>query len=377
MRTADVCPTCSTFNNALCIIFDGPLLTTLNIAPLDDLDVVLNKLEVWASTVGVTNTISEWAQISGTRLAGNLITAFGDYDDSANGTKIIITDSAQTIELLGDVVNPNSIQMNITPTAIAPGPGQLHWNETEDTLDLHANGVTYQIGQEIAPLVRNQTGATITNGTPVMFGGTVGATGRVLIIPAVGDNSIPSSYILGAATEDILNNSDGHVTSFGKVRDIDTSGTPYGETWIDGDILYVDPVTPGALTNVKPSAPNTQIFVAVVINAHATQGTMFVRPSWRGNIHDLDDVNGTPLNTSGQILVWDQGNSYFDADVNINDYQLNHTGYTVAGLAGLTPVTGDREYVTDANATTFNSIVAGGGSNIVPVFYNGTNWVIG
>lgn len=39
--------------------------------------------------------------------------------------------------------------------------------------------------------------------------------------------------------------------------------------------------------------------------------------------------------------------------------------------------TGARDFVTDANATTFNSIVAGGGTNKVPVFDDGTNWRIG
>jgi hypothetical protein len=49
-------------------------------------------------------------------------------------------------------------------------------------------------------------------------------------------------------------------------------------------------------------------------------------------------------------------------------------GFTVATLP--TGVTGARTHVTDATATTFYSTVAGGGSNIVPVFYTGTNWVI-
>lgn len=49
---------------------------------------------------------------------------------------------------------------------------------------------------------------------------------------------------------------------------------------------------------------------------------------------------------------------------------------TVAGLPA-SPTQGDRRMVTDANATTFNSVVAGGGANIVPVFYNGTTWRIG
>ena len=38
---------------------------------------------------------------------------------------------------------------------------------------------------------------------------------------------------------------------------------------------------------------------------------------------------------------------------------------------------GARDFVTDANATTFNSIVAGSGTNKVPVFDDGTNWRIG
>jgi hypothetical protein len=36
-----------------------------------------------------------------------------------------------------------------------------------------------------------------------------------------------------------------------------------------------------------------------------------------------------------------------------------------------------RAFVTDANATTFASIVAGGGANTVPVYFDGTNWRIG
>lgn len=38
---------------------------------------------------------------------------------------------------------------------------------------------------------------------------------------------------------------------------------------------------------------------------------------------------------------------------------------------------GARSMVTDASATTFASTVGGGGSNIVPVVSNGTDWIIG
>ena len=50
--------------------------------------------------------------------------------------------------------------------------------------------------------------------------------------------------------------------------------------------------------------------------------------------------------------------------------------YTVATLPA-SPVKGWVAMVTDATATTFASTVVGGGSNNVPVYYDGTNWRIG
>jgi hypothetical protein len=49
---------------------------------------------------------------------------------------------------------------------------------------------------------------------------------------------------------------------------------------------------------------------------------------------------------------------------------------TVSTLPPATTV-GDRNFVTDATVTTFASVVAGGGSNSVPVFADGANWRIG
>jgi hypothetical protein len=57
---------------------------------------------------------------------------------------------------------------------------------------------------------------------------------------------------------------------------------------------------------------------------------------------------------------------------------INNGTQTVAALvAAGTAGAGARAVVTDANATTFHSIVAGGGANVVPVFSDGTNWRIG
>lgn len=57
--------------------------------------------------------------------------------------------------------------------------------------------------------------------------------------------------------------------------------------------------------------------------------------------------------------------------------QAKFSTYTVAQLPAASGNAGLRAVVSDANATTFNSIVAGGGSNTVPVFSDGTDWRIG
>ena len=44
MRTAEICPTCATYTNAVCVIYDGIYLTNTGVAPLDPLDVVITKI---------------------------------------------------------------------------------------------------------------------------------------------------------------------------------------------------------------------------------------------------------------------------------------------------------------------------------------------
>ena len=58
--------------------------------------------------------------------------------------------------------------------------------------------------------------------------------------------------------------------------------------------------------------------------------------------------------------------------------RIKMTPRTVASLtAASTAGAGAKDFVSDANATTFASIVAGGGGNNIPVYSDGTNWRIG
>lgn len=56
---------------------------------------------------------------------------------------------------------------------------------------------------------------------------------------------------------------------------------------------------------------------------------------------------------------------------------LRTVATTVSGLPSASVGAGARAFVTDATATTFASVVAGGGANGVPVYSDGANWRIG
>lgn len=192
-------------------------------------------------------------------------------------------------------------------------PRRMQWNEDDGTIDVGMNDeVVLQVGQEMQYYAKNTSGGDILNGTPVMFTGAIGASGKLTFGKAVADGSFPALYMMGVATEDIANNGFGYITSFGKVRGFNTSGTPYGETWNDGDILYFSPTVAGGWTNVRPDAPNLDLPVAVVLNA-ATGGSgeIFVRMKTGETVNSLHDVQA-PSPSDGDILEYDSGNARWE-----------------------------------------------------------------
>ena len=44
MRTAAICPTCAVYENAKCIVYNGPILTNIDVNPLEDLETILAKI---------------------------------------------------------------------------------------------------------------------------------------------------------------------------------------------------------------------------------------------------------------------------------------------------------------------------------------------
>lgn len=53
MRTAAICPTCATYENAVCIIYNGEFLSNIGVSPLDSLQSALESID---GAVGAINT---------------------------------------------------------------------------------------------------------------------------------------------------------------------------------------------------------------------------------------------------------------------------------------------------------------------------------
>lgn len=184
-----------------------------------------------------------------------------------------------TRETVAKKLTVGSIQLDLTATG-AVVQGELKWNEDDETFDFGMNGAVWQGGLENFRHMRNNTGGQIDNGRMVMFTGTLGASGKATLGLMDGTDPANARYAVGVVTYDIANSGEGKVTWNGKVRGIDTSGgLSFGglETWLDGDILYVDPVNPGYLTNVEPAAEEILMPVAAVLYASATVGLLDIR----------------------------------------------------------------------------------------------------
>ena len=176
------------------------------------------------------------------------------------------------------------------------GVGELVWNEADGTADLGLpGGVTLQVGQEQLIRVLNKTGSTIENMHVVYI---TGAQGNRVTAAQAQANNANADKTLAVATQAIADNSEGFATLQGLVRDIDTSA------WTEGTELWLSATAAGAITNVRPSAPNHQVRVGYVVRSHASVGSIYVTVNIGADLSHLHDVViATPAD--GDVLVYD------------------------------------------------------------------------
>jgi hypothetical protein len=233
----------------------------------------------------------------------------GTADQKAVQALDALNNIANSLALLSAapvIQNNNSVvtdyvDFNTTTPAPAIKVGRVHWNGGY-TLNLEMTpNVNQAIGESQYYYIK--ASAAIAKGELVMFDGSVGSSGVLKGKPSTGLTN--GQLVMGVAAEAIANNGFGLVSSFGLVRGFNTTGTPYGETWADGDILYYNPSFPGGLTKNLPASPAPHVIVAAVVNAAtAGSGSIFVRVQAEPLIGQLSDVYA-PAPATGDVLVYD------------------------------------------------------------------------
>jgi hypothetical protein len=267
--------------------------------------------------------------------------------DSTTGK--LIQNGTITQSDAGDLAAINSVTFDTTPSGSLSTQGQAMWNSAYETLDIQLNGFAMHTGQHVLYHVKNSTGSPIAAGVPVMYAGTTGNSGKLLVQPWNGTG--PSTYFMGLTAESIGNGSEGFVIGFGKLSGIQTNGANYGETWADGDLIYTG-TTSGSLTKTQPVAPNPYVQVLAVVHAHASNGTVFIKPTLGSNIRADEGVTITSL-TSGQILVANNAGTVFENKSVSGDAALSNTGALT--LATVNSNVGSYGNATAAPAVTVNA----------------------
>jgi hypothetical protein len=227
-----------------------------------------------------------------------------DYYDGSTGSTVSqdlssvlgVGNSAggQDIDMdLGNIKDIASLDFDSTST-LTPFEGQMGWDNNFGTLNLGLKGgsVKLQIGQQEFARVVNKTVPNIDlSRLNYQVCVVVGATGQRLSVKlAKADSDLNSAGTLGVVAEDILKNQEGFICTTGTIENLNTSGSLQGETWVDGDILYLSPSTAGAMTNVKPIAPQHLVVVGYVEYAHANKGKIYVKIDNGYELNELHNV---------------------------------------------------------------------------------------
>lgn len=221
-------------------------------------------------------------------------------------------------------VKLGNIEFDTSPTGVPNTEGSVSWNETDGTLEIKLKGgdVTLQVGQEEVIRAINGTGTNLTQTAYKAVRVNSAQGQRLKVVLAQANTEANAKNTIGLVTENISNNQEGYITTFGLVRDINTTGTLQGEVWADGDQLYLSSSVAGGLTKVKPAKAITVGFVG---HAHATQGKIFVR------IH-----NETTPFLSTQT---------FSSTGLLTSFSFNHLFGSTPNFVGIEPLTEDaREY---------------------------------
>jgi hypothetical protein len=350
----------------------------------------LNGITDWQVGDWAVYNGTVWQKVDNTDAGGDVVGPASATDNAITRfdgtTGRVIQNSVTTIDDTGNASGILSQQFS-NGAAVTSAAGKIWYDGSAGSWNAGMGGgnITQQIGEEL--FVYGKASAAITD-SPLQIiyqTGATGASGVITFAPTTAGIT-DGTLILGVATENLALNGFGRITSYGVVRGITTNGTAFGETWVDGDEIYYNPVT-GNPTKVKPVAPNIKVSVGTLIHAGAGgSGSIQVEIN-HGSVLGGTDSN-VQLNgvTNGQIISYDGGNGYWKnteltAGTGISVSKSVNGVLTVTNtlpsLGGtVTSVTGTSPVVSSGGATPAISLASSYGDTQNPYASKTANFVL-
>jgi len=192
-------------------------------------------------------------------------------------------------------ITSDYLQLDTTATN-TNAVGKVVWNDTLGTgeIGLKGGNINAKLAQDLYARVVNKTTQNLlrANYQAVKVQSAQGQRLAVNFAQANNDNN--SADTIGIVAENIDNNQEGFVITVGQIENINTTGSLQGETWADGDVIYLSPTTAGSLTNVKPNGSTGHIIVIGYIEyAHQNNGKIYVKIM---NGWELDELHNVYIN---------------------------------------------------------------------------------
>jgi hypothetical protein len=251
----------------------------------------LNGITDWQVSDWAVFNGSVWQKIDNTDLvtsvngytgAVNLtytdVGAFPATSTTGTGNVVLATGATQAHPTISDYEKFTST----SPPSYAEG--ELWYDSTQKALT-YFNDVTnnqVHIGQEVQLKVINNTGSSITNGTPVYVTGTSSGQSYPNIALAKADTS-STSAVLGLTNGTIASGAVGYVCTAGLLTPCNTGSFTVGQ------VLYLSPYSAGQLMNTVPPT-GYAVQVGVVAYANSPNGSIYVKQT-------------TPLAVSASTII--------------------------------------------------------------------------
>ena len=335
-------------------------------------DYVIYSGSIWQRSSGAVGTVTSVAVTeSGDALTitGSPITTSGTINIGFAGTSaqyvagdgslvtfpsltgyVPYTGATANVDLGEYELKAGQLTLDTTPTGTA-SVGTTRWNDTIGSSEttLKGGNVILKNGIDLVARIVNKVSpnTTLTKAAypAVRVSGAQGQ--RLAVAYAQANNDNNSADTIGLVIETIATNQEGFIMTVGQIEGVDTTGSLQGETWADGDVLYLSPSTAGALTNIKPTGATGHIVVMGYVEyAHANNGKIYVKIM---NGWELDELHNVYISSvaNNQGLFYESSTSLWK-----NKSIATVLGYTPANdasvvhLAGTETITGTKFFDT-------------------------------